>query len=198
MRRFLEMLEAIREELEAESAFGSMSFPYFLEKKAPVSGLVGILSYQCRYQGRVKTGKNRHFTAAVSVPVSTVCPCSKAIAARGAHNQRGIITVELELGPFFWLEDIIALVENAASSPVYSLIKREDEKFITERAYDNPKFVEDLVRDVYIGIKNLGQFPRFSVEAENFESIHNHSAYAFAEWDSERPGRGPGGFDCYE
>jgi GTP cyclohydrolase I len=96
-----------------------------------------------------------------------------------------VVTVELELGPFFWIEDIISLVEEAASSPVYSVIKREDEKFITEKAYDNPKFVEDLVRDVYIKIRDLGQFRRFSVEAENFESIHNHSAYAFAEFGQD-------------
>jgi GTP cyclohydrolase I len=189
MPRFLDMLRSIRAELEAESAFGSISFPYFVEKKAPVSGLPGIMSYRCRYQGRVSGGPGRdgprgkHFTVAVSVPVTTVCPCSKAISDRGAHNQRGVVTAELELGPFFWIEDIIALVEKAASSPVYSLIKREDEKFITEHAYDNPKFVEDLVRDVYIEIKSLNQFPRFSVEAENFESIHNHSAFARAEYN---------------
>ena len=121
----------------------------------------------------------------VSVPVNTVCPCSKTISQRGAHNQRGIVKVELEVGPFFWLEDIIALVEKSASSPVYSIIKREDEKYLTEQAYDNPKFVEDLVREVYLKIRDLGQFPYFSVEAENFESIHNHNAYAFAEWRSE-------------
>ena len=116
------------------------------------------------------------------MPVTTVCPCSKAISDRGAHNQRGIVKVEVELGPFFWIEDLIDIVEKAASSPVYTLLKREDEKFITEQAYDNPKFVEDLVRDVYIGIKALNSFPRFSVEAENFESIHNHSAFAYAEY----------------
>jgi len=202
MRRFLEMLTEIREDLKAESAFGSMSFPYFVEKKAPVSRLLGMISCQCLYKGRVRTrlrpgieqrmaaetgqhrtgGNEKHFTVAVSVPVNTVCPCSRAISERGAHNQRGIVTVEMELGSFFWLEDIITLVEESASSPVYSLLKREDEKYITEHAYDNPKFVEDLVRDVYVKIKALNQFPRFSVEAENFESIHNHSAYAFAEY----------------
>jgi len=188
MPRFLEMLREIRDDLEAESAFGSIAFPYFVEKKAPVSQLSGIISCQCLYRGRVSAApradgsSEKHFTVAVSVPVSTVCPCSRAISDRGAHNQRGIVTVELELGTFFWLEDIIALVENAASSPVYSLLKREDEKFITEHAYDNPKFVEDLVRDVYVKIRELGSFPRFSVEAENFESIHNHSAYALAEF----------------
>ncbi|GHV68683.1 GTP cyclohydrolase FolE2 [Spirochaetia bacterium] len=186
MPRFLEMLEAIRGDLEAQSAYGSITFPYFLEKKAPVSGLPGMMSYECRYEGRVSAGNSRvdrHFTVAVSVPVATVCPCSKMISDRGAHNQRGIVTVELELGPFFWIEDIITLVEKAASSPVYSLLKREDEKFITEQAYDNPKFVEDLVRDVYIELKALEDFPRFSVEAENFESIHNHSAFAYVEYD---------------
>jgi GTP cyclohydrolase I len=184
MPRFLEMLNRIRDSLDAEAAFGSVTFPYFLEKSAPVSGLTGMMSYECCYRGKVNR-EGHHFTVSVSVPVTTVCPCSKAISDRGAHNQRGIVRLELELGPFFWLEDIIAIVEQAASSPVYSLLKREDEKFITEQAYDNPKFVEDLVRDVYITIKDLNQFPSFSVEAENFESIHNHNAYAYAQYKAE-------------
>jgi GTP cyclohydrolase I len=183
MPRFLDMLKAIRIDLDAESAFGSLTFPYFMEKNAPVSGLPGMMSYECCYQGWVKTGEDKHFTVSVSVPVTTVCPCSKAISERGAHNQRGMVRVELELGPFFWIEDIIAVVEQAASSPVYSLLKREDEKFITERGYDNPKFVEDLVRDVYIDIKAMNMFPRFSVAAENFESIHNHNAFAYVQYD---------------
>jgi len=190
MPRFLEMLEEIITGLEAESAWGTVEFPYFLEKKAPVSQIPGMMSYRCRYQGKVNrkeanSGKSldRHFVVAVTVPVTTVCPCSRAISDRGAHNQRGIVTVELELGPFFWIEDIIELVEKAASSPVYSILKREDEKHITETSYDNPKFVEDLVRDVYSELKTLGSFPRFSVEAENFESIHNHSAYAKAVYE---------------
>jgi GTP cyclohydrolase I len=192
MHHFLDMLRAIRSDLEAESAFGSIVFPYFLEKKAPVSGMTSMMSYQCRYQGLVSE-QRRHFTVSVSVPVTTVCPCSKAISERGAHNQRGIISVELELGPFFWLEDIITLVENAASSPVYSLLKREDEKYVTEQAYDNPKFVEDVVRDVYVAIQGLNQFPRFSVEAENFESIHNHNAYALAHFDGQGEGMNTNG-----
>jgi len=196
MPRFLDMLEEIITSLEAESAWGTVEFPYFLEKNAPVSGLPGMMSYLCRYEGRVsrqapdagtKPGAlDRHFIVAVTVPVTTVCPCSRAISDRGAHNQRGIVTVELELGPFFWIEDIIALIERTASSPVYSILKREDEKHITETAYDNPKFVEDLVRDVYSELKALGSFPRFSVEAENFESIHNHSAYAKAVYKGEK------------
>ncbi|MDR0644642.1 MAG: GTP cyclohydrolase FolE2 [Treponema sp.] len=181
MPRFLDMLENIRTAMEAESSFCSASFPYFLEKKAPVSGLSGIMSYQCRYQGEV-TVDDKRFTVSVAVPVTTVCPCSKAISERGAHNQRGIATVTVELGPFFWIEDLINIVEKSASSPVYSLLKREDEKFITEQAYDNPKFVEDVVRDVFSSVKALDKFPSFSVEAENFESIHNHSAFAYAEF----------------
>jgi GTP cyclohydrolase IB len=181
MPRFLEMLGEIRTDLDADAAFGAIAFPYFMEKAAPASGLVSAMCYDCHYEGSVRSG-GKDFTVSVSVPVATVCPCSKAISDRGAHNQRGIVRVEVELGPFFWIEDLIAIVENAASSPVYTLLKREDEKVMTERAYDNPKFVEDLVRDVYIGIRSLEKFPRFSVEAENFESIHNHSAFAYAEY----------------
>jgi GTP cyclohydrolase I len=187
MPRFLEMLEEINDSLSAESAWGTVDFPYFMEKAAPVSGIPGMMSYHCCYQGQVSRGESgfdRHFVVAVSVPVTTVCPCSRAISDRGAHNQRGVVTVELECGPFFWIEDIIAIVEKAASSPVYSILKREDEKALTEAAYDNPKFVEDLVRDVYGEIKELDSFPRFTVEAENFESIHNHSAYARAVYDT--------------
>jgi GTP cyclohydrolase I len=181
MPMFLNMLADVRRDLDAEASFGVVNFPYFLEKTAPVSALPGMMSYRCSYQGEV-SAHGRHFTVSISVPVATVCPCSKAISERGAHNQRGIVKVALELGPFFWIEDVIEIVEKAASSPVYSLLKREDEKFITERAYDNPKFVEDLVRDVYISIRDIKKFPRFSVEAENFESIHNHSAFARAEY----------------
>jgi GTP cyclohydrolase I len=181
MPRFLEMLAEIRTDLEADAAFGVIAFPYFMEKAAPASGLTSAMSYDCRYEGSVSSG-GKEFTVSVAVPVTTVCPCSKAIAERGAHNQRGIVTVEVEYASFFWIEDLIAIVEAAASSPVFTLLKREDEKILTERAYDNPKFVEDLVRDVYIGIRSLERFPRFSVEAENFESIHNHSAFAYAEY----------------
>lgn len=181
MPRFLEMLREIRRDLEADAAFGSVSFPYFMEKAAPASGLLSASCYDCRYEGAVRAD-SKDFYVSVAVPIQTVCPCSKAISDRGAHNQRGVVRVEVELGPFFWIEDLIAIVEGAASSPVYTLLKREDEKLVTERAYDNPKFVEDIVRDVYIGIRSLDRFPRFSVEAENFESIHNHSAFAYAEY----------------
>ncbi len=181
MPHFLGMLEEIRVSLEAARAFGEMRFPFFAGKAAPVSGQTSLMSYDCSYEGSVGEGGEKSFFVSVAVPVQTVCPCSKAISAYGAHNQRGVVTVKLELGPFFWLEDLIVLVEECASSAVYSLLKREDEKFVTEASYDNPKFVEDLVRDVILAVPRLGSFPWFSVEAENFESIHNHSAFAYAE-----------------
>jgi GTP cyclohydrolase IB len=178
MPRFLTMLEEIRGSLEAKTAYADLHFPYFIEKKAPVSGQSGVMSYDCAYMGKVWEGGNE-YDVSVSVPVQTVCPCSKAISEYGAHNQRGVVTLTVALGPFFWIEDLVALVEESASSGLYTLLKREDEKFVTERAFENPRFVEDLVREVYLRVAALGKFPSFSVEAENFESIHNHSAYAF-------------------
>lgn len=181
MPYFLDMLEEIRVSLDAARAFGEMSFTFFIEKIAPVSGQSAMMSYECSFEGMVSDGDERSFFVAVSVPVQTVCPCSKAISAYGAHNQRGVVRVKLQLGPFFWIEDLVSLIENCASSAVFTLLKREDEKFITEAAYDNPKFVEDLVRDVFLAVPRLGSFPWYNVEAENFESIHNHSAFASAE-----------------
>ena len=190
MPHFLDMLEEIRTSLDAACAFGEMSFPFFIEKAAPVSGQKAMMSYECSFEGTVAVAPKpmRSFYVSLSVPVQTVCPCSRAISAYGAHNQRGIVRVKLQLGPFFWLEDLISLIEGCASSAVYSLLKREDEKFVTETSYDNPKFVEDVVRDVILAIPKLGDFPWYSVEAENFESIHNHSAFAYAEGG---PGQGP-------
>jgi GTP cyclohydrolase I len=181
MPQFLRMLDGIRTALAAETSYADIHFPYFLEKKAPVSGRSAMMSYECAYRGKVGSG-GKEFDVVVSVPVQTVCPCSKAISACGAHNQRGIVTLTVALGPFFWIEDLVSLVEDSASCGVYTLLKREDEKFVTERAYNNPRFVEDLVREVYLRVSALGQFPKFSVEAENFESIHNHSAYAYVEY----------------
>lgn len=181
MTHFLTMLKETRAALHAETAYADLHFPYFIEKEAPVSRQKSIMRYECSFQGRVNT-ESHDFTVTISVPVQTVCPCSKAISKYGAHNQRGIVTVTLHLGPFFWIEDIIELVESSSSSAVYTLLKREDEKYVTEAAYDNPRFVEDLVREVYIKLEKLSMFPRFAVEAENFESIHNHSAYAKVEY----------------
>jgi GTP cyclohydrolase IB len=180
MPKYLHMLDNIRKSLEAETAYGEVNFPYFIEKKAPVSSLKGMMEYSCQYIG--KTGKDvRDFIVGITVPVTTVCPCSKEISTRGAHNQRSLVHIEVKLGPFFWIEDIIDVVERSASSGVYALLKREDEKYITEYAYDNPVFVEDLVREVTINLEKLNHFPWFSVEAENYESIHNHNAYAYIE-----------------
>jgi GTP cyclohydrolase I len=210
MPHFLDMLDEIRVSLDAARAYGEMSFPFFIERKAPVSGQSAMMCYECSFEGMVsglvsaapsdsRAGSSaasvpasgtvagaRSFFVSVAVPVQTVCPCSKAISAYGAHNQRGIVRVKLELGPFFWIEDLVALIEDSASSAVYTLLKREDEKFVTEAAYDNPKFVEDMVRDVILSIPKLGTFPWYSVEAENFESIHNHSAFAYAESGEKR------------
>ena len=198
MKQFLALLQEIREKLEAERAFGTISFPFFMEKKAPVSGQPGMMAYRCTYEGTVSAQGEHHFLVSVEVPVTTLCPCSKAISQYGAHNQRGKVVVKLESKGFFWIEDVIAVVEEAASSGLYSVLKRADEKFVTERAYENPRFVEDVVREVYLGLQNfrgddgvLGEvgardeeccFRWFSVEAENFESIHNHNAYAYAEF----------------
>jgi len=183
MPAFLKMLDEVRASLEAETAYADIHFPYFIEKKAPVSGQSAFMSYDCAYSGRVGPAKGeREFEVSVSVPVQTVCPCSKAISDRGAHNQRGIVTLTVTQGPFCWIEDLVELVEASGSSGVYTLLKREDEKYVTEHAFDNPRFVEDVVREVYTAVEALGRFPRFSVEAENFESIHNHSAYAYVEY----------------
>ncbi len=187
MPHFLDMLEEIRVSLEAARSFGELEFPYYIEKIAPVSGQSSMMSYDCAFEGIVsgpecEEGPSRVFFVSVAVPVQTVCPCSKAISAYGAHNQRGVVRVKLQVGPdFFWIEDLVSLIEQCASCAVWTLLKREDEKAVTEMAYDNPKFVEDLVRDVLLAIPRLGNFPWFSVEAENFESIHNHNAFAYAE-----------------
>jgi GTP cyclohydrolase I len=184
MPRFLTMLEEIRLALGAQDAFCDLSFPYFMVKKAPVSGQESMMRYDAGYYGKVWPG-GREFQVRVQVPIQTVCPCSKAISDYGAHNQRGVVTLTVALGPFFWIEDLVALVEDSASSGLYTLLKREDEKYITEKAFDNPRFVEDLVREVYLKVAALKKFPSFSVEAENFESIHNHSAYAFVTSKAE-------------
>ena len=181
MHHFLDMLEEIRTKLTAQKAFGRIEFPYFIEKKAPVTASPGIMQYKCSYEGEVSEDGERNFYVSIQVPVATLCPCSKAISEYGAHNQRGLVSVRLQYSEFFWIEDVISTIENCASTPLYTLLKRKDEKYVTEHAYENPRFVEDVVREVYLGLKKSG-FKHFSVEAENDESIHNHNAYAFAEY----------------
>ncbi len=184
MKNFMNMLDKIRSSMKARKAYVEVSFPYFIEKEAPVSGMKSMMEYNCQYLGEVDDYK-RKFYVGIKVPISTLCPCSREISDRGAHNQRGIVGVKLLFGSFFWIEDIIDLIEDSASSEVFTLLKREDEKYITERAYDRPRFVEDVVREVTQRLAQIGIFPWFSVEAENFESIHNHSAYAYVEWGNK-------------
>lgn len=183
INHFLEMLEEIRKKLEAEKSFGKITFPYYLEKEAPVTHSKGIIKYTCTYEAEVSENEKK-FYLKVKVPITTLCPCSKAISDYGAHNQRGNVTVKILYKDFFWLEDLIEIIEKSASSPLYSVLKRQDEKYVTEYAYDNPRFVEDVVREVYIALKTFEdgkKFSWFSVEAENEESIHAHNAYAYTE-----------------
>ncbi len=179
LKRFGVILEELRKALKAQSAHMQISFPYFLEKRAPVSGAPGLMEYACEFSGSV--GASRIFLVGVSVPVTTLCPCSKEISSRGSHNQRGLVSVRVSYKRFFWIEDLIQTVEECASCDVYAILKRPDEKFVTEKAYDNPTFVEDVVRNVATKLDADPNFEAYSVEAENFESIHNHSAYAYLE-----------------
>jgi GTP cyclohydrolase I len=174
------ILSRLQKKLQAESAHVIMDFPFFLEKKAPVSGAVGLMDYECRFDASV-SGSDNDFKLTVAVPVATLCPCSKAISARGAHNQRGIVTLQITFSETVWIEELIALIEESASCELYSLLKRPDEKFVTEKAYDNPVFVEDLVRNVALRCNNDPRITWYRIEVENFESIHNHSAYAMIE-----------------
>ncbi len=178
VRTFEMILSAMRERLDAQEAHLEIDFPYFIEKTSPVTATKGLMEYGCGLHGSMTDTLDMLLIA--RVPVTTVCPCSKEISSYGAHNQRGEVRVRVRFDRFIWLEDVIHVVESCASSDVYSVLKRPDEKYVTEYAYDHPMFVEDLVRAVYQGIKELPEVTWFSVEAENFESIHNHSAYAYA------------------
>lgn len=168
--------------LEARSGFVEMSFPYFVNKAAPVSGVQSLLDYDVTLIGEVVDGKTRT-TMKVVVPVTSLCPCSKKISERGAHNQRSHVTLTLRTNTFVWIEDVVRIAEEQASCELFGLLKRPDEKFVTERAYDNPKFVEDMVRDVAAVLNADERVDAYIVESENFESIHNHSAYALIERD---------------
>ncbi len=173
-------LEKIIENLNAQSGELEFNFKYFIEKKAPVTKLPAQMSYDCTFEGRIYDGIYK-FILGVQVPVTTLCPCSKEISENGAHNQRAFVTVKVSYDEdqHIWLEDLITLVENCASCPVYPLLKREDEKFVTEKAWDNPKFVEDVLRDVVVKLRENNIVKEFEIECEAFESIHNHSAWAY-------------------
>ncbi len=175
-----DILHAMQRKLDAKTAHLEMEFPYFMVKRAPVSGLEGVLDYTARFVATAR-GAEIDFVLVVLVPVTTLCPCSKAISRHGAHNQRGTVTVQLRFRRSLWIEDVIAMVEASASSELFSLLKRQDEKAVTERAYEHPVFVEDLVRNVVLKLHAHPDVTWFKVEAENYESIHNHNAYASIE-----------------
>jgi GTP cyclohydrolase IB len=180
IRTFHDILEKIRRKLHAESAHIEIEFPYFIEKTAPRSRARSLMEYKCRFLG-TSSDKGMDFVVGMEVPVTTVCPCSREISRAGAHNQRSIVTVMVRFHKFFWIEDVIKMIEESASGEVYSLLKRVDEKYVTERGYENPMFVEDVVRNVAVRLAADANFTWYKVEAENFESIHNHSAYACVE-----------------
>jgi GTP cyclohydrolase I len=181
---FQVMLREMMERLEAEEGRIEMSFPYFIEKTAPVSGVKSLMDYEVTFTGEILKGR-QSFRLKVLVPVTSLCPCSKKISERGAHNQRSHVTVSCRINAFVWIEEIVDLVEKQASSELYGLLKRPDEKHVTERAYDNPKFVEDMVRDVAAVLNLDERIDAYMVESENFESIHNHSAYALIKRDKK-------------
>ena len=180
VKSFKDVLREMTERLEAESGHIEMSFPYFVNKKAPVSEVESLMDYDVTFIGELTNGEPR-LKVKVVVPVTSLCPCSKKISDYGAHNQRSHVTVTISTDQFVWIEDVIDLVEKEASCELFGLLKRPDEKFVTERAYDNPKFVEDMVRDVAVRLNNDERITGYIVESENFESIHNHSAYALIE-----------------
>jgi len=195
MSRFVEILNEYREEialdkmeailatmkqkLGASNAHMELEFPYFIEKEAPVSRAKSLMEYSCTFSASLSDEFD--FVLGIKVPVTSLCPCSRELSVYGAHNQRSIMTVQVRYNEFIWIEDLIEIIEECGSSPVYSLLKREDEKFVTERAYENPRFVEDMVREATVRLLALDNITWFSVEAENFESIHKHSAYAAIE-----------------
>lgn len=179
VKSFPDILAKMKKRFNAEVARMEVLFPYFIEKSAPVSKAKGLMEYGCKFSGTL--GDKKDFILEVTVPVTTLCPCSKEISKKGAHNQRGMVRIAIRFHGFVWIEDIIKVAEDSASSPVYSLLKRTDEKYVTERAYDNPRFVEDVVREIASRLEKIKAVTWFSIEAENWESIHNHSAYAYLE-----------------
>ena len=190
VRNIRNILVQLAGRLESDQAHVDFEFPYFLEKPAPVTGAVGLLDYSVRFSATLSGGSSGNgtidFVVTVVVPVTTLCPCSKAISESGAHNQRGHVTFAVRCTKPMWIEEMIRLVEDSASSELYSLLKRPDEKFVTERAYANPVFVEDLVRNVAQRAEANHNILWYRVEAENFESIHKHNAYALVERKTSR------------
>lgn len=179
LKTFSDILTQMKSHLNAESAHIEVTFPFFIEKQAPVSQSPGLMDYTCRFIGSVNSKCKVDLVSEVVVPVSSVCPCSREISECGAHNQRGKVYLSTRFKKFIWIEDMVELVENAASCDVYSVLKRSDEKYVTEKAFTNPKFVEDIARDIALGLQEDKNITWYAVGVENYESIHNHNAYAY-------------------
>jgi len=191
MRTLPEILHIMKSRLEAESAHIEVRFPYFLDRAAPISGAQALTDYECYFKGE-SNGATDDFVLGVIVPVTSLCPCSKAISDYGAHNQRGYITIEVRSIPsdtgepaIIWIEELIEIAETSASAPVYALLKRVDERHVTMQAYDNPVFVEDMVRNAAVQLQKDQRVSWFQVHAVNQESIHNHGAFARLQWRRE-------------
>jgi len=185
-KSFKQLLSDIRARLSAQNAHIRFKFPYFLEKSSPATGSEGLMDYMCLLDGEL-VGDKPAFTLAVEVPVMTVCPCSLAITETGAHSQRAVVRITARFTGFVWLEELIQIGEDSASSPVYTLLKRQDEKVVTEQAFGKPTFVEDVVRNAAKALDEHARITWYRVEVESFESIHNHNAYASIEKDKKEP-----------
>lgn len=177
---FRNLLRDVQARLEARRSHLLFRFPFFLDQKAPRTGSPGLMEYQCRFEGALEEGKPNMYLS-VEVPVMTVCPCSLAISEQGAHSQRAVIRIKARFEGMLWLEDLIQIAQGASSSPVYAVLKRADEKHVTEQSFANPKFVEDVVRSVAQQLKEHDLIKWFRAEVESFESIHKHNAYACIE-----------------
>jgi MptA/FolE2 family GTP cyclohydrolase len=182
-RSFRQLIGQMLSRLQARSGYVEVRFPFFLRKRAPVSGVESLLDYQVAFQGEVDASGRYRFRLRVCEPVTSLCPCSREISEYGAHNQRSLISIRVEPEGDLAIEELVRIAEEAASCELFGLLKRPDEKWVTERAYDNPKFVEDLVRDIALRLDHDQRVRGYSIESENFESIHNHSAYALIERD---------------
>ncbi|MBQ3033345.1 MAG: GTP cyclohydrolase I FolE2 [Deferribacterales bacterium] len=172
-----DILEEMRTVLDSNESHIEMTFPYFIEKEAPVSKIPSLMDYECCFAGTCDSN-GKDFVLTVKVPIQSLCPCSKEISDRGAHNQRSIASISVRFNKVVWIEELIAIAESSGSSPIYSLLKRTDEKFVTEQAYDNPAFVEDIVRNIAEKLNADDRITWYEISCENMESIHNHNAWA--------------------
>ncbi len=175
-----EIVAQMRKKLNAQKAYIELGFPYFIEKEAPISKIKSLMSYDCTVEA-IGDEKTQTTIIGISVPITSLCPCSKEISDYGAHNQRGLATISVELKDMVWIEELIDIAEESASCEIYSLLKRPDEKYVTEKAYNNPAFVEDIARNIAVKLQDDKRIRHFSISVENFESIHNHNAYSYIE-----------------